>query len=314
MKLNEKLMKIRKEKGLSQEEFGNEINVSRQAVSKWETGETKPDVEKIQEIGKKFNISFDYLLNDEIDKEIKLENKTCKKSKKKSLLKMLLVILLIYLLICIYKFIAFYRFYLIANSFSEENYSMINNFQSSDLFDSSYDSMMFCTDKIGNEIIETSYSDEEFITDKDGRRLPYSITYINTGTGVRYTLSYDEDMQKYYYQNQVYYPETAEQNHIKETTLSSIPSNFKDIFLASINPCYYVSIFNREIIHYSTLYHAKQKVTLTEDCLVNNIILKTEYNGNVSSNYSYDYVPGHFEDKDRIKNPVEKYKDMIIYE
>lgn len=67
MKLNEKLIKLRKENNLSQEEFGNIINISRQAVSKWENGETKPDIDKIQEIGKYFNLSFDYLLNDEIE-------------------------------------------------------------------------------------------------------------------------------------------------------------------------------------------------------------------------------------------------------
>ena len=67
MKLSEKIIKLRKEKGLSQEEFGDKINVSRQAVSKWENDETKPDIDKIQEIVKKFDVSFEYLLNDEIE-------------------------------------------------------------------------------------------------------------------------------------------------------------------------------------------------------------------------------------------------------
>lgn len=79
MKLNEKLIKLRKENGLSQEEFGNEINVSRQAVSKWENQETKPDIDKIQEIGKRFNVSFDYLLNDEIEELENKENTTKKR-------------------------------------------------------------------------------------------------------------------------------------------------------------------------------------------------------------------------------------------
>lgn len=49
MKFGEKIIKLRKEKGLSQEEFGDKINVSRQAVSKWENGETKPDTDKYKD-------------------------------------------------------------------------------------------------------------------------------------------------------------------------------------------------------------------------------------------------------------------------
>ena len=63
----EKIIKLRKEKGLSQEEFGNAINVSRQAISKWESEQTKPDIDKLKEIAKFFDVSYDYLLNDEID-------------------------------------------------------------------------------------------------------------------------------------------------------------------------------------------------------------------------------------------------------
>ena len=98
MKLNEKLIKLRKEKGLSQEEFGNEINVSRQAISKWENQESKPDIEKLQEIGKKFNISYDYLLNDEIEttEQISISSK---KSKKKILLRIFLIITAIVVII-----------------------------------------------------------------------------------------------------------------------------------------------------------------------------------------------------------------------
>ena len=124
MKLSEKLIKLRKEKGLSQEEFGNEINVSRQAVSKWENEEAKPDTDKIQEIVKKFNVSYEYLLNDEIESmDVNPKNETKTKKKRKGL-KIVLIILLIYLLVCTYKFIAFSKFYLVAKSFDEENYSI----------------------------------------------------------------------------------------------------------------------------------------------------------------------------------------------
>ena len=67
MKLNEKIIKLRKDNNLSQEDFGNKLNISRQAVSKWEHEETKPEIDKIKDIRKIFNVSCDYLLNDEID-------------------------------------------------------------------------------------------------------------------------------------------------------------------------------------------------------------------------------------------------------
>ena len=67
MKFCEKLINLRKEKGISQEEFGNIIDVSRQSVSKWELGQTKPDVDKIKKICEFYNISFDYLLDDNLN-------------------------------------------------------------------------------------------------------------------------------------------------------------------------------------------------------------------------------------------------------
>ena len=47
MKFNEKLIKLRKEQGLSQEELGEKLNVTRQTVSKWELGETTPEMSKL---------------------------------------------------------------------------------------------------------------------------------------------------------------------------------------------------------------------------------------------------------------------------
>ena len=79
MKLYEKIIKLRKEKGLSQEEFGNAINVSRQAVSKWESEQTKPDIDKLKDIAKFFDVSYDYLLNDEIDNIEETKKESSKK-------------------------------------------------------------------------------------------------------------------------------------------------------------------------------------------------------------------------------------------
>ena len=75
MKFNEKLITLRKEKGLSQEEFGNILDVSRQSVSKWELGQAQPDVDKIKKICEFYNVSFDYLLDDKIDEKNSENNK-----------------------------------------------------------------------------------------------------------------------------------------------------------------------------------------------------------------------------------------------
>lgn len=66
MKIEDKLLKLRKEKWLSQEEVADRLKVSRQTISKWETGQNSPDFDKIVPICKLFEISCDELL---VDKE-----------------------------------------------------------------------------------------------------------------------------------------------------------------------------------------------------------------------------------------------------
>lgn len=64
MKFNEKLIELRKKEGLSQEELGYKLNVTRQTVSKWELGQTTPEMDKLLELSKIFNISVDELINE----------------------------------------------------------------------------------------------------------------------------------------------------------------------------------------------------------------------------------------------------------
>ena len=68
MTFGEKIYKFRKEKGLSQEELADQLNVSRQSISKWETDNGYPETEKIIKMAKIFNVTIDYLLNNENDK------------------------------------------------------------------------------------------------------------------------------------------------------------------------------------------------------------------------------------------------------
>lgn len=66
MTFAEKLQRLRKQNGLSQEQLAEKLNVSRQAVSKWEMG-TIPDMENMVKLGRYFDCSLDYLMKDEGD-------------------------------------------------------------------------------------------------------------------------------------------------------------------------------------------------------------------------------------------------------
>lgn len=84
MSIDKILIKLRKEKNLSQEEVADKLNVTRQTVSKWETGQSTPDFDKIKPICELFEISADELLNGNVkEKKLKLENnsKNIKKTK-----------------------------------------------------------------------------------------------------------------------------------------------------------------------------------------------------------------------------------------
>ena len=64
MTLGEKITDLRKKRGLSQEELAITLGVSRQAVSKWETMEAKPDTDKIVALAELFEVTTDWLLRD----------------------------------------------------------------------------------------------------------------------------------------------------------------------------------------------------------------------------------------------------------
>lgn len=76
MNFNEKLIELRRLKGMSQEQLGNELNVTRQTVSKWELGLTTPEMNKLIEMSKLFDISIDELVGNEIQYEPKADTTT----------------------------------------------------------------------------------------------------------------------------------------------------------------------------------------------------------------------------------------------
>lgn len=69
MKLSEKIVRLRKINGWSQEDLAEKINVSRQAVSRWEGAIAQPDAMNILQLSKVFGVTTDYLLNDEYESD-----------------------------------------------------------------------------------------------------------------------------------------------------------------------------------------------------------------------------------------------------
>ena len=75
MTFGDKLQKLRKCKGLSQEQLADKLEVSRQAISKWELGDTMPELNKIVAIANFFDVTTDYLINEKEDVEKPVEEK-----------------------------------------------------------------------------------------------------------------------------------------------------------------------------------------------------------------------------------------------
>lgn len=66
MNIGNKIMELRKKKGLSQEELAEKVGVARQTISKWELGETSPDIKQAKELSNIFNVSLDELVDNDI--------------------------------------------------------------------------------------------------------------------------------------------------------------------------------------------------------------------------------------------------------
>lgn len=65
VKFEEKLIRLRKSRGISQEELAEQLNVSRQAVSRWEQGSTLPDIPNLRKLCDLFQVSADELIREE---------------------------------------------------------------------------------------------------------------------------------------------------------------------------------------------------------------------------------------------------------
>ena len=74
MKLSDKIVQLRKANSWSQEDFAEKMNVSRQAISRWENGTALPDAQNVLQISKLFKVTTDYLLNDDFEDDGDISN------------------------------------------------------------------------------------------------------------------------------------------------------------------------------------------------------------------------------------------------
>lgn len=74
MNFNEKLIDLRKSRGLSQEELGAELHVSRQTVSKWESAQSYPDFQRLVLLSDYFGLTLDTLVRDVDVQEVREKN------------------------------------------------------------------------------------------------------------------------------------------------------------------------------------------------------------------------------------------------
>lgn len=97
MELGNKILELRKEKRLSQEQLAEKINVTRQTISNWELGETSPDLNQAKELAKVLNISLDELVGNEINNIMlqKVSTVADNTSKIKKIVKVILIIIAI---------------------------------------------------------------------------------------------------------------------------------------------------------------------------------------------------------------------------
>lgn len=67
MQIDKRIFELRKERGWSQDQLAEKVNVSRQSISKWESAQALPEIEKVVELSRIFQVTTDYLLLDEAD-------------------------------------------------------------------------------------------------------------------------------------------------------------------------------------------------------------------------------------------------------
>lgn len=321
MNFNEKLIELRKKAGLSQEDLAEKVNVSRQSVSKWESGQSTPEMDKLIVLSNIFNISLDELVGKEQPNKkenVKVINK--ESNKKHKILKVIAIIIIIYFVVFAFKFILFTRHELIIDSFSENNYTIMESIiNHDDTLPENPSYINVNITKIGNRYIETQYNTQ----DCSGN--PSRITYIELDKKVSYQMIYDQNINKYVIDDGLiayseeekneYFNNLEDSNPIKN--LSNMNKNIKTRLLNSINPFVFVNPFTNTIICIAP-FNGTYKYEYNNNYLISRIFINVWGTSRSSEwTFSYDYVPGHFENRE-ITNPINsgeydiiEFKDLI---
>ena len=115
MSIGEKIYKLRTEKNITQEDVAFELGVSRQSVSKWETDQATPDLDKIKMLCEYFNVSIGYLVNDDngIKEEVVKSDKNEVSNKIKRVIQM-------FLKTCIGFYVVYLLYIILITVFQEE--------------------------------------------------------------------------------------------------------------------------------------------------------------------------------------------------
>ena len=101
MKLDEKLVSLRKENGLTQLKVAEELDISRQAISRWESGVAMPSPENLRRLCELYSVPLDYLINENSEQPARVEEDNGEKRKNRKWSSWLICILLIMVAVAI---------------------------------------------------------------------------------------------------------------------------------------------------------------------------------------------------------------------
>ncbi len=108
MEIGNKILELRKKNNITQEELADKVGVSRQTISKWELGETSPDLKQAKELSKLFNISLDELVDNDVKEIIaeKVSNTEKLAGLILKILKFMCIAIVVFLILIIVAFIS----------------------------------------------------------------------------------------------------------------------------------------------------------------------------------------------------------------
>lgn len=234
--LGEELLKIRKQKGLSQEELADKINVSRQSIHLWESGKIKPDLENIIALCTVLEITTDKLTSG-----LEIINQSKPHKNNKTLIKIIIMILFI---IAFFIFINIIRRVVIINKINSntDNFKSLNNF--------SYKITTYnMKDNVVYDLLETQvyYKDGIYKRILKENNEDINILWVDYKANEGYVLDLKENNYREYSHDEI--PFFAQEQGIYQLRESAIESNnFIVTIMLSINPFYSIKSTNNNYI------------------------------------------------------------------